>query len=518
MGPADWTAGYRADVNYVFGYYPELNPLRTRLALLNKGFAPPNIASACELGFGQGLSVNIHAAASETAWWGNDFNPSQAAFAQDVAAASKSGAILTEDSFRDFLERPDLPHFDFVGLHGIWSWISDANRSVIVDLLRTRLKPGGVLYISYNTAPGWSPIVPLRRLLSEHAETATPRGADVLERVGAAVEFAERLFATEPTYLKANPQLSERLQKLKAQDRHYLAHEYFNQHWQPMPVLDVAEWLSAAKLSFACSAHLLDHVDGVNLTAPQQAFMNDVNEPIFREFVRDLMVNQQFRRDYWVKGARRLEPFERAEALRAERFILATTRSAVSLKAVGSLGEADLHAEVYDPILDLLADHKPHSIGEIADKLPAGQAGLPQVVEAMVVLTSSSQVMPVQMESATRVSRAQTDRFNTYMEHRARFSGEAAFLASPVTGGGVGVSRFEQLFLGAIAEGRKTPAEWAQVAWDVIASQGQKIVKDGQTLDSKEENLAELGRQADLFANGRLGMLTALGIAAASRK
>ena len=40
MANADWTAGYVADVNYVFGYYPELNPLRARLPLLNKGFHP----------------------------------------------------------------------------------------------------------------------------------------------------------------------------------------------------------------------------------------------------------------------------------------------------------------------------------------------------------------------------------------------------------------------------------------------------------------------------------------------
>jgi len=44
-----------------------------------------------------------------------------------------------------------LPDFDYIGLHGIWSWISDENRQVIVDFIRKKLKVGGVLYISYNT-------------------------------------------------------------------------------------------------------------------------------------------------------------------------------------------------------------------------------------------------------------------------------------------------------------------------------------------------------------------------------
>jgi hypothetical protein len=55
----DWTAGYIADIGYTFGYYPELDPLRARLALLDAGLVAPTFRTACELGFGQGLSANI---------------------------------------------------------------------------------------------------------------------------------------------------------------------------------------------------------------------------------------------------------------------------------------------------------------------------------------------------------------------------------------------------------------------------------------------------------------------------
>ncbi len=60
---SDWTAGYVADIGYTYGYYTELNPLRVRLAFLNAGLVPPEVGSACELGFGQGMSANLHAAA-----------------------------------------------------------------------------------------------------------------------------------------------------------------------------------------------------------------------------------------------------------------------------------------------------------------------------------------------------------------------------------------------------------------------------------------------------------------------
>ena len=88
---SDWTEGYVAEIDYTFGYYSELNPLRMAVPFLNVGLAPPAVATACELGFGQGISVNIHAAASDVLWHGTDFNPAQAGFARSLAAMSGSG-------------------------------------------------------------------------------------------------------------------------------------------------------------------------------------------------------------------------------------------------------------------------------------------------------------------------------------------------------------------------------------------------------------------------------------------
>ena len=104
------------------------------------GLAFPEVRTACELGFGQGLSTNIHAAASLVEWHGTDFNPAEAAFAQETAVASGSNAKLYYQAFADFCNRSNLPDFDFIGLHGIWSWINDQNRSIIVDFVKRKLR------------------------------------------------------------------------------------------------------------------------------------------------------------------------------------------------------------------------------------------------------------------------------------------------------------------------------------------------------------------------------------------
>jgi len=66
------------------------------------------------------------------------------------------------------------------------------------------------------------------------------------------------------------------------------------------------------------------------------------------------------------------------------------------------------------------------------------------------------------------------------------------------------------LYLLAISKGKRQPAEWAQVAWQILAAQGQKLLKDGQALETAEQNLAELALQATAFAEKQLPILKAL--------
>lgn len=510
---SDWTAGYVADIGYTFGYYQELNPLRVKLAFLNAGLVYPEIGVACELGFGQGLSANIHAAGSITQWHGTDFNPAQAGFAQELAAVSGTNAKLYDEAFADFANRADLPDFDYIGIHGIWSWISDENRTVIADFIRRKLKVGGVLYISYNTQPGWAAFAPMRHLMTEHADIIGAEGHGIVSRVNGALDFSEKLLATNPAYARANPQIAERIQKIKEHNRHYLAHEYFNRDWHPMHFSTMAEWLEPAKLNYACSAHYLDHLDAINLTAEQQAFLNDIPDAMFRETVRDFMVNQQFRRDYWVKGARKLSALDQTEALGAQKIILVTHRPDVSLKTAGALGEASMSEAIYSPVLDVLADHKPRTLGQIEQAVKNKSVAFAQVIQAAMVLAGAGHLAAAQDDAVANKARKHTDKLNAYLISKARGSSDISYLASPVTGGGVTVGRFQQLFLLATGQGKKQPADWAQFVWQLLANQGQKIIKEGKTLESPEENIAELTLQATIFAEKQLPILKALGVA-----
>jgi methyltransferase-like protein len=337
-------------------------------------------------------------------------------------------------------------------------------------------------------------------------------GKGVVSKINGALEFAQKLLDTNPMFARANPSVVDRLKKVASQDRHYLAHEYFNKDWHPMHFATMSQWLSPAKIDFACSAHYLDHIDALNLSAEQQRLLKEIPDATFKESVRDFMVNQQFRRDYWIKGARKLSVIEQAELIKRHKLVLTSSREDISLKISGSLGEASMSEAIYAPILDLMSDHKTRSIEEIASKVKDKSVNFSQVVQAAMVLVGAGHIASVQSESQIAKAKHATAKLNEALIDKARFSAEITFLASPVTGGGIAVNRFQQLFLLAMRNGKKQPQEWASEVWSVLAAQNQRLLKEGKTLESAEDNIQELVNQANDFARKRLPILKALEI------
>jgi hypothetical protein len=152
------------------------------------------------------------------------------------------------------------------------------------------------------------------------------------------------------------------------------------------------------------------------------------------------------------------------------------------------------------------------AVGEMEVALAPRGVAFWQVVEAVKILVGRGDVFFVQDDAVAAAAAPRTRRLNRCLMERAGASGDVMFLASPVTGGGVPVMRFEQLFLQAREDGLVTPAEWAGHAWRILASQGQRLLKDGAAIDSEADNVAELTRQAEVFATPRLPVLVNLGI------
>jgi len=510
----DRTSGNVTGLERLHGYDRHLQPDLLRLACVSAGVSPPTgeLQHYLQLGCGPGLSLHIHAAANPGNFWGADLDPGQAPLVAALAAARGMGARVLDESIGELAARPDLPQFDVIALPGIWTRSSVENRRAILDLVRRNLRVGGLVYVSYDCFPGWAPAEPLRHLMSLHSDLVGPGAAGPAGKVESALGFARTVADAGALLFRANPAIVERLKRIAEENPSSLANEYVDGDWDLMAFSDVARSLGEAKLSFAASAHLLDHLDSFNLSADGAKLLAGIQHPVLRQTVRDYLVNQQSRRDVFVKGLRRLAPLERGEALMAQSFMLGTSPGDVPLKVQGSHGDGTLPEHIHRPLIEVLAEnhHEPKSLRHLVghDRLKA----IPRahVTEAVLALTGTGHVSTARVPTAE--SRARSRAYNQQVCQHTSHAGDIAFLASPVTGSGIPVGRVEQLFLLALRQGRSTQPELAAHAWELLAAQGRRFVEEGKAIEVPEQSIAHLTGLASLFIDKRLPILKALQI------
>lgn len=398
--------GYVEEIPYTYGYHADLDPARMRLALRRAGLAPPEVRVACELGYGQGLSLAIHAVAGGARWFGTDLNPAHAAGLGGLVEGTGAALEASAETFAGYFARDDLPCFDFVGAYGVWSWVSARNRERIVGFLQRRLRPGGVFYLSYNALPGWGPMLPLRALLMERVAAAPPH-LPLAERIDAALRDTALRLALDPSLEEAHPGIEAELRAIRGKRVGYLAHEFFNRDWAPMHPEEVAAVLRAAGLRFAASA---DEEGGTRSSADPRS---------------------RFRREYWVMGEPRRETAPAA---------LETDAAAPAERLVGC-----------------------------------------RILNARLLAL-------------------------------ARQSPDPAWLASPVTGGGVEVGYTTMLLLDAWQRGLREPAALAGEVEATLARLGQRLLRDGEVVVGRADSLRVLEREAREFGAVTLAQLSGLGV------
>jgi len=510
----DWTSGYVAGIDYTHDFHSQLTPALLAFGAMSQGHRHRlggAGATYCELGCGQGFSANLLAAANpHIEFHAMDFSPSQIAGAAELAQeAALENMHFHERSFEDFGGTPELPEaFDIIALHGVFSWISEENRQHINAFISRRLKPGGLVYVSCNAMPGWAAAMPLRRILASRAEQGS---GPLAGRIGDAMAFARQLEQAGAGYFGKNPGAGLRLEHMKSMPANYLAHEYFNRDWTPFYFEDLAEELGQAKLSFLGSVHPLDNLDCIRFTPEQQALLDGEPDPVRREGLRDVLLNEHFRTDIFVKGKLSHTPRGEIGAWFATPLALTRPYSGGALKFHHRGKEVMLEQQQYAPVLQALAKG-PATVRSLLDLGVFGAMDWAGITRMLMTLAGSGCIAPCLPLEGLAQRAVSCRAFNLAVCKRAEDRDALRFLASPVTGGGMELDRFEQLFLLARSEGLETPAEWAELVWRILAPQGQRLQHKGRVLETEEENLALLRARAGNFAARRLPLCESLGL------
>lgn len=491
MSNPNWSLGYVTDTAYADKFFRELSPAWLNYVAALNGVEPRRLAADfayLELGCGFGTSTLIHAAAFPNGeFHACDLNQAHIHKAQQRAAAfGISNVILHQTAFQEMQLR-DLPAFDFIVLHGVYSWVAPEVRQSVRRIIAERLKPGGLVYISYNCLPGWTLETPLRKLLLELAAT---ENGDTEQRAGHALRQLNELSGGNLRYFKANPAALAAIDSYISGPARYLVHEFLNQTWEPFYSIDVANELAQIGTNYVGSATLADN--HAALVVPEHAgdAIAKMATRRQRQLATDFAVDRRFRRDVFVRGSGSEERPDPGRYL--------------SNLAIGSLGNSDaISTQLKVPrgmitfqddfIRDLhtLMRHGPLTVEQAVSSLGGKGKDAAEIMRNLTFLVAGGALMPF--------AKAQSGTQDAFPQRLANKSIEpmldqiiesriAPFIPSEVVGNGVPLTPIEALTIKEWLAGSRTAENLAAQMKSEIARLG--LDKQASTADA--EPLAEL--------------------------
>jgi hypothetical protein len=160
----------------------------SRMAALGRlrGVTPasPGNCQVLELGCADGgnllpMALQFH----ESRFVGIDLSPVQIDMGRKVTADLSVSNLELRTA--DILELGDgdLDRYDYIIVHGVYSWVSSEVQEKTLSICRDHLTENGLAYVSYNSYPGWHGKQALRKMLRYH----TRRIDDPREKVKAAL-------------------------------------------------------------------------------------------------------------------------------------------------------------------------------------------------------------------------------------------------------------------------------------------------------------------------------------------
>ena len=465
--------GYVTEVPYNFAYYREISPAFLRLAANSRSlpFPSPGRLRYLELGYGGGISLNVHAAASPGEYWGTDANPVHVADTARLAERSHSGLNVLSMTFQELLTFPDLPQFDVIVALGVWSWVSASNRKVIVDLLRKHLVDGGLFCLNSLALPKNAGVVPLQRLLRLHAKIgAETQSYPVALQSG--IQLASNLRDAGSAYFD-NAAASEELDMVRHTSPQNVIHEYLHEHWRPALLADTATELREASMQFVGDMSPLDQYDDLNFTPKGLQTLSAIDDFWLRETAKEFLRPRKIRYDLFVKSSAHIPGATTVAIDRALAFVLVVPLfHAKSVTAKTPTGEFALRDSPFDELLEILGqrDYRAKTLGEMIDALTLKGIEDKAIFRAMMILVRAGIAHPARATAAAPEAVEACRRLNDEFLRRSLTDDDIGVLASPVTGGGVPVPRIQRLFLWALRNGANSPNEWAAFVSQAIAT------------------------------------------------
>lgn len=279
------------EIPYISHPYQHSHP--ERLAAIAKllGLDPPAIdkCRVLELGCAAGNNlIPMADALPGSQFLGIDLSERQISVGQTaVAALGLKNIELRHANIKDVSARDGL--FDYVIVHGIYSWVPREVQDRILEVCRQNLTPNGVAYVSYNTMPGWHMRGMIRDMMLHHIQRFAEPGKK-LQQARALLEFLVKSVPADN-----NPYglfLKSELELLSKQTDNYLFHDHLEENNHPLYFHEFVSRAAAQGLRYLGDSDLRTmatrdlHPDAQKLLATS---LSQIETEQYMDFLRNRM-------------------------------------------------------------------------------------------------------------------------------------------------------------------------------------------------------------------------------------
>ena len=199
-----------------------------------------------------------------------------------------------------------LGTYDYIIAHGFYSWVDDETKDNFLRLCKEHLAENGILYMSYNTYPGWHKMDSVRALLefaNKDIDTLNHRekvrhGKTVASKLGALMLEYDTIKAQQGPFLQS---LRQTLQKQDC----YVGHDHLEPVNTPVYFHQCMDHMAEHGFTYLCDCDLnLSFPDVYDETLRTKLQELAPHDPLAREQYIDFMLNTAFRKSLFThKGA-----------------------------------------------------------------------------------------------------------------------------------------------------------------------------------------------------------------------
>ncbi|WP_101067668.1 class I SAM-dependent methyltransferase [Roseovarius salinarum] len=439
--------GYFTEREFPLHYYPAVAPAHLRCLSVLRNRRPLCLEQPfrfLDLGCGSGFTTSLLAAVyPESEFVGIDLIPDHVLKAVDRAKSiGLPNANYIEASFQDVVETSsgELGTFDFIVCHGVLSWVDTVTRENIYEILQRHLRTGGLVYMSYNSMPGWAAFEPARHLVQQLAES--PGSFATEPPTKAALDYLGLLRQEQAGFFRDNSAAALWLDRLADKPQSYLEHEFRPRHAAALWHDRLAKTELPYCLDYLGSARLIENFDSLCFSNELQVYLDKASNAGLGETFRDFALNQSFRMDVFSRGA----PIVNAET-GVENFrnlgIAKLKDLSVPLTIRTPRGNIPVAGELGNIVAEAVSDG-PTTVGEVIEQAKNHGADPEESQKALVAMIAGGLVEPLLTNRPKQISLDACEAFNEFGRRQVYLEQERwpAF-ASAFLGAGVRMSEDE---------------------------------------------------------------------------